>query len=195
MHGLINTSIQSFVTQTYGAALWGDACRQAGLDLDGFEAMLVYPPDLTLALLDALCALLNRDRDEVLEDLGTFLVTHPAIPGIRRLLRFCGTTFEDFLMSLDDLPDRVRLAVSDLCLPGLELVWVAPGECELICQPGLPGYHNVLTGVLRAMADDYGALVILETGRQAEGAQVISIRLIASRFTAGNLFTLSRAAS
>ncbi len=36
---------------------------------------------------------------------------------MRRLLRFGGATFEDFLLSLDDLNDRVALALDILDMP------------------------------------------------------------------------------
>ncbi len=57
----------------------------------------------------------------LLEDLGTYLVSHPNVQGLRRLLRFGGAGFIDFLHSLDELHDRARLAVPDLDLPQLEL--------------------------------------------------------------------------
>ena len=88
--------------------------------------MLVYDDDMTVRVLDALCADLNRPRAEMLEDLGTYLVSHPKMEDLRRLLRFGGVTYVEFLHSLDDLSDRVRLAVSDLCLPTLELREVTP---------------------------------------------------------------------
>ena len=48
------------------------------------------------------------------------LVSHP---GVARFADYCGSAASpvDFLHSLDDLPDRARLAVADLNLPTLEL--------------------------------------------------------------------------
>jgi hypothetical protein len=47
-----------------------------------------------------------------------------------------------------------------------------------------------MTGVLRAMADDYGALVILSNEAHQSGAEVISITLIESAFAEGRHFDL-----
>ena len=75
--------------------------------------------------------------------------------------------------------------VSDLDLPDLELREESPAEFRLLCFPGLPGFASVMTGVLRAMADDYGALVMLtHDGRQGE-VEVISIILVESAFAEG----------
>lgn len=190
MHGLINRAIQSFVCATYGRKSWLRATQAAGLDFDEFEAMLIYEADISTRILDVLCTELNRPRAEFLEDLGTYLVSHPNMEGLRRLLRFGGVTYVEFLHSLDDLSDRVRLAVSDLELPALELREHAPAEYQLHCFPGLPGYASVMTGVLRAMADDYGALVFLSHGGDRNGAEVISITLVESAFSQGRQFDL-----
>ncbi len=195
MHGLINKAIQSFVCATYGHGCWTRATEAAGFGFTEFEAMLVYDRDKSYRLIDALCDDLNRPRDEFFEDLGTYLVSHSNMEGLRRLLRFGGVTYVEFLHSLDDLADRVRLAVSDLVLPDLELQECASNEFELHCQPGLDGYTSVMIGVLRAMADDYGALVILTPARSRDGVEVISMVLVESAFAEGRQFDLGARSS
>ncbi|WP_420005593.1 heme NO-binding domain-containing protein [Arenibacterium sp. LLYu02] len=190
MHGLINRAVQAFVISTYGEKRWNDIMDESGLGFTEFEAMLVYPEDQSSRMLRAVEKKLERPLPEILEDVGTFLVSNPQVEALRRLLRFGGVNYVDFLHSLDDLPDRARLAVSDLRLPGLELVEQAPGQFDLLCQPGVPGYAQVLMGVLRAMADDYGALVILDQTGTQDGIEVISITLIESEFAEGRAFDL-----
>lgn len=190
MHGLINKAIQSFVCATYGRPSWLRVTRAAGLGFDEFEAMLVYDEDVFARVIDALSEELGRPSVEILEDLGTYLVSHPNMEGLRRLLRFGGVTYVEFLQSLDDLADRVRLAVSDLSLPVLELRELSANEFQLLCGPGLPGYSSVMVGVLRAMADDYGALVILSHGEADAQEEVILVTLVESAFAEGRQFDL-----
>ena len=190
MHGLINKAVQSFFCQTYGTARWQRVVAAAGLDFTEFEAMLVYEEDVSLRVLSAICTDLGRAEEDVLEDLGTFLVSHPLLEPLRRLLRFGGVSYIEFLHSLDDLPDRARLAVSDLDLPQLELREQSAGLFSLTCGPGLHGFGHVMVGVLRAMADDYGALAMLEHRGTRGGSEVISIALIESAFAEGRRFDL-----
>lgn len=190
MHGLINRAVQSFVCSTYGQACWLRVTEVAGLGFSEFEAMLVYDDDMSEQVLSALCLDLNRPRADFLEDLGTYLVSHPNTEDLRRLLRFGGETYVEFLHSLDDLSDRVRLAVSDLELPALEVTENTPSEYVLRCYPGLPGYASVMTGVLRAMADDYGALVMLTHNGSNGEVDVIRITLVESAFAEGRQFDL-----
>ena len=190
MHGLINRAIQAFVCSTYGESRWRDVTESADLGFSDFEAMLIYTAEQSQSLLSAMERVLERPLPEMLEDMGTFLVANPQVEALRRLLRFGGVNYVEFLHSLDDLPDRARLAVADLHLPGLELIESAPGRFKLLCQSGLPGYASVMMGVLRAMADDYGDLVILEHSGTEEGTEVISVTLVETEFAEGRTFDL-----
>ncbi|GAB4283844.1 MAG: heme NO-binding domain-containing protein [Roseovarius sp.] len=193
MHGLVNQAIERFVRETYGEEIWNDVSRRAGLTNPVFEAMLSYDTALTEAIVAGLARTLGKSREEVLEDIGTFLVSSRASGAPRRLLRFGGTDFVDFLYSLDDLPSRVRLAVPDLQLPQLQLREHATRRYSLVVRaPGGPrnSYGHVMIGLLRAMADDYGALVVLEHRGAREDEEIIGITLLEPAFAAGRAFDL-----
>ena len=134
MHGLTNRAIQCFVRDTYGAATWRDVAAEADLGPHGFEAMLRYDDEVTWRVLALVCERLAKPEDAVLEDLGTYLVSHPNVEALRRLLRFGGVDFVDFLHSLDDLSDRARLAVPDLALPPIEVEADSDERFRLRCR-------------------------------------------------------------
>lgn len=191
MHGLIFSSFQSFVCATYGDARWAVILRQAGCEVSRFEPMLHYDTGLIEGILSAAQEILDKPRDALLEDLGTFLVTHPSTSGIRRLLRFGGADFTDFLHSLDDLPERARLAIPDLDMPKLMLSEFNDNTFQLTCQSVHSFFGPVFVGLLRAIADDYGALVFLEQlGRDGQ-ADMISVAVIKQAFAAGKGFRLA----
>lgn len=190
MHGLINRSIQCFLRDTYGPEIWAQVAMSADLEFDSFEALLIYEADLTEAVLDAAGRLLDKPREVLLEDLGTYLVSHPNVEALRRLLRFGGTTFEEFLHSLNELRDRARLAVSELEMPQLELRDHTNAAFTLLVSHPHPGFGHVMVGVLRAMADDYGALAMLEWQGRKDQVETIGIELLAAGFSEGRHFEL-----
>lgn len=195
MYGLVNRALQRFLTESFGDEAWADIARAAGLRGDGFEPLLSYPDSLTRRILDAAAERLGQPAEDLLEDLGTFVVAHPSHEPARRLLRFGGADFADFLHSLDALPDRARLALPGLDFPSLR-VDAAPPDCVLLtCGPGLAGFPQVLCGVLRGIADDYGALATIEQLPPEREAARILIEIHSSSFTVGRSFELTPAIS
>lgn len=192
MHGLINKAVETFVCTTYGADTWARIATLAGLETPNFEAMMVYEEQITPRIVDASVEVLQADRADFLQNLGTFLVSHPSGQGIRRLLRFGGVHFVDFLYSLDDLRDRARLAVADLELPVLELREHTSSQFSLMVKSPVDGFGHVMVGLLTAMADDYGALVMLEHGGRSCDTETIAVALLETAFSQGNSFDLAQ---
>lgn len=205
MHGLMNKAFEAFLTDTFGQIVWHQVLRQADLwdqiGPDGFEALHVYDDEVTCRLVAAATEALGRPLESLLEDMGTYLVSHPRTAPLRRLLRFGGSSYTDFLRSLDDLPGRARLAVPELELPALRLdEGGAAGQFQITCRGCQPGFGHILMGVLRGMADDYGALVVLEhLGRASggedggPGGEVLSMAVHDQAFHAGRAFVLAAA--
>lgn len=165
--------------------------REAQVPVGGFEAMLSYDAAITGDMLAAAESVLDRPREGILEDLGTYLVSHRNREGLRRLLRFGGVTFLDFLHSLEDLPDRVRLALPDLELPDMLLTDAGGDRFMLTCHSQIPGAGHIALGLLRAMADDYGALVLLDHLGTGTDGEVVAIHLLERRFAVGRRFNLA----
>lgn len=192
MHGLINRSVECFVRDTYGKTTWLTAMHDAALPYKRFESMLQYDDHIIGEVLSALAKNLDRSETELLEDLGIYLVSHENTEALRRLLRFGGVNFVDFLHSLDDLDGRGRMAVPDLDMPELELHQISPDEFKLYVRSGALNFAPVVLGALRAMSDEYGALVVMSLdGRGTHGDQ-ISLSVMVDSYTEGRSFQLSQ---
>jgi hypothetical protein len=191
MHGLINRSIQCFLRDTYGVAVWADVAQAAGLPPEGVEALQIYDDALTERVLAAAAARIGRNRHALLEDLGTYLIFGQGLGWLRRLLRFGGVGFVDFLHSLDDLPDRARLAVPDLALPPIEVTEHTANRFTLSTRTAWDGFGHVLVGALRAMADDYGTLAMLDHDGRRDGVETVSVELLDQSFAEGRRFRLA----
>ena len=184
MHGIFNRGLQCYVRDIFGTEVWEDCCTQAELPFFNFETMLKYEDGITDRVIEALAQVLRRPRDELLEDFGTYVVSEELLASVRRLLRFGGETYEEFLHSLEDLHDRAKMAIPDLDVPRLRLT-AHPGNCfTLHYSFAKQGYGSIFLGLLRAMADDYGALVVVEHLARREGdldADLFEISLLQTR--------------
>ncbi|MBI1170581.1 heme NO-binding protein [bacterium] len=177
MLGLINRSFQFFLSDTYGVEFWENVAKVADIRVSGFESMLIYDDKLINQVIDAASALLRRPRESLMEDMGTYLVSHESLQTVRRLLRFSGVNFGEFLNSMEELPERGRLVLPELELPEMELCDLGGGHFRLRCRARFAGTGHIVMGLLRAMADDYGALVLLDHLGLDAGGEVISVQI------------------
>ena len=187
MDALMLRFLQGYVRDTFGAPLWQAICQRAGLPVETFEPMLRYPPGLADEVAVHAAAVLGRPVESIWEDMGTYLVTSPRHEGVRRLVRFGGVGFADFLHSLEELPGRARLAMPDLDMPEIHLTERAADRFVLECRSPLNGTLRVLTGMLTAMADDFGTLCLIEPAAEDR----IAIRILDQDHAAARPFDLA----
>jgi hypothetical protein len=119
--------------------------------------------------------------------MGTYLVTTPGHEGVRRLLRFGGVGFADFLHSLEEMPGRARLAMPDLEVPEVTLTEIGRDRFALHCRSRIQGMPRILVGMLTAMADDYGTLCLIEP----DGEGRILVHILDSLHSAARSFDLA----
>jgi len=192
MHGIVNRALQGFLTKTYGPEIWAEVRSQANLPFDDFEAMLEYPDAMTMVCFHAACGVLHKNPNALLEDIGTWLVTDTDLEPLRRLLRFSGASFLDFINSLEEMADRGRLVMPDLNMPQITVEPLDPYSFRLRMRWSFPGSAPLLLGCLRAMADDYGALALLKLDGFEGQEECLHVRLLDASHSEGRRFELGQ---
>lgn len=190
MHGLINRAFQDFLVGAYGRDVWNSIRRDAGFEFEDFEPMLTYETSQTERLLHAVAHRLDKPISAFLEDVGTWIVANTEGAGIRRLLRFGGADFREFLFSLDELPGRAQMAVPQVAVPQITLNLSDPTRVELIVSWEGLNLSGMVLGAIRAIADDYGALVLMDAQETGPLITVIEVQLLDNAFAEGRSFEL-----
>lgn len=192
---MINRSLQSFVEQIYGGPVWRAVVEESGLDQTDLDRFNCAVSEETEAVLSAASTVLSKPRAAFLEDFGTFLVSHDSMYPLRRILRFSGAIFLDFLHSLDELPERARLAVPHLDVPDIRVTAHSLRQFTIAVDHHSEGVGHVMAGMLSALADDYGALVLIDHNGRRGTTETLSIDLAVADFTEGRRFDLRLNAS
>lgn len=182
MHGLINRFIEEFLRARYGDALWREVAGDCAADPRGFHSWRTQPKALTGQLVTRAAARIGVRLDDLAEDAGGWLAQ---CESIRRLLRFGGRDYGEFLASIDQLPGRAEMVVPGLGLPALSVVEDGPDRVRLRVIGGHRLWTCVLAGLLRQMADDFGALALISR----RGATVI-VEVPEREFAEGRSFAL-----
>ena len=158
MKSLINRAIEEFLRATYGEDL-----VQSVADEEAVAVGRLAPlgAGFGTGALERAAFRLSKPLPEMFEDLGGWMTR---IEPVRRLLRFSGRDFKDFLLRLEELPGRAHLGLPDLQARHLQV------------------------GLIRGMADDYGALCLISV----EGLS-IRIDIWDEQFFEGRIFSLQGA--
>lgn len=184
MHGLIIRAIELFLRSRHGDAVWACVCAATGLDRRGTQIMRNYKPELVQRMILSASTVLRIERDELLEDIGGWI---PRLESVRYIMRFSGSSFEDFVLSLDDMYDRARIVLPGLELPKIATQMVAPQHYNVGITSDLQEWYPVLAGLLRGMSDDYGVLAIVD-----RGATHIDVHIADDRFAEGSQFSFTQ---
>ena len=188
MLGIVNKSIQAFLCKHHGAPVWREVADRLRLGPEGFEAMLRYDDGMTETLLTLAEGLTGKTREALLEDIGAEVAQTESL---RRLLRFGGPDYLEFLFSLDDLQGRAQMALPELELPELTLQTEAQGRFTLLVRGRFPGWGAVMAGLMRAMADDYGALVLIDLLDPRDGVERVQVELHFTTYYVARQFDLA----
>lgn len=184
MHGLVNRFVEEFLRARYGDAVWCEVATGCGVDPRGFLSWRPQRDALTAQLVRRSAALIGVRVTDLAEDAGAWLAQ---IEAIRRLLRFGGRDYAEFLLSLDQLPGRAEMVVPGLGLPALGVTEAAGDRFVIRLEGGHFLWTRATAGVLRQMADDYGALALITPGR---GRDTIVVEVPDRQFTRGRSFAL-----
>ena len=95
------------------------------------------------------------------------------------------------ILSLDDLNDRVALALDILEMPMICVLPLSAEKIHVRVAPKWHGFSDVLVGLLRALADDYGALVFMDRLADTDQTECIEVILIDHHHSAGTSFDLA----
>ncbi|WBU59138.1 heme NO-binding domain-containing protein [Paracoccus albus] len=182
MHGFIIRGIELFLRARHGDGVWADVSAEAGIDRRGTMLLRTYSGAVAYALIQTASQVLKLNRDELLEDIGGWI---PRLDSVRHVMRFSGSSFEDFVLSLDDLHDRGRVVLPGLNLPRIATRVTGPRQYLLRLAAEDSDWYPVLAGFLRGMADDYGVLAIVE-----EDDGCLSVSIADDEFAEGNDFSL-----
>ncbi len=86
------------------------------------------------------------------------------------------------------------MAVAEIDMPEIDVDELSEGQYQLQIRHPEPGFGHVILGGLRALADDYGALALLDHNGRIGEVENVSVNLLDIAHTEGRRFDLAAGA-
>ena len=175
MYGMINKSIEALITSRYGPAVWEKILDEAGIGRPDYVLMRSYDDDETYKIVGAATIILGVPAEDILEAFGEYWVSYAEV-GYGELLRFTGENFLDFVMHLDEMHARIKLAFPELRPPSFSTIPNQDGSMWIHYRSERPGLQPVVRGVLNGLAKRMGiTLVITQSEDPDDGHAVFHV--------------------
>jgi hypothetical protein len=153
MYGLVNQGIQDLAVQLGGDDLWIKIKRQAGLEVEAFVGMEVYPDDITERLVLAASATLELSPAEVLRAFGKHWILYTARKGYGAVFDTMGRTLPQFLGNLDAMHARLSLSMPRLEPPSFVCEELEIGRLRLEYWSHRVGLAPMVVGLIDGLAE------------------------------------------
>ena len=156
MYGLVNQGVQDLVVQVGGDRLWTEVKQRAGVDVEAFVGMDVYPDAVTERLVAAASEALGIPAAQVLRLFGKHWILYTGRKGYGPVFDTMGRTLPQFLGNLDAMHARLSLSMSHLEPPSFGCEQIGPGRLRLAYHSHRNGLAPMVLGLLDGLGELFG---------------------------------------
>lgn len=185
MYGLVNKAIEGLICNRFGEETWETIKRRAGIDEEGFVSLDSYPDSMTYALVGAASEVLATPADALLEVFGEYWVTYTAKEGYGGLLDAAGGDLRTFLVSLNQLHARVRLAAPELRPPSFQCTDITDTSLVLHYRSTREGLGPMVRGLLKGLSARFRTSIevteLRKKGRDGADHDELLVSFVAAR--------------
>ncbi len=156
MYGLVNQGVQDLAVQLGGEELWAAVKQRAGVDLEAFVGMDVYPDEMTERLVIAAAETLGITPEEVLRTFGRHWILYTGRKGYGAVFETMGRTLPEFLGNLDAMHARLSLSMPHLEPPSFVCEQTGPNQLRLEYYSHRRGLAPMVLGLIDGLGEVFG---------------------------------------
>jgi hypothetical protein len=165
MYGLVNQGVQDLAVQLGGEELWAAIKQRAGVDVDTFVGMDVYPDEVTGRLVVAASETLGITPEAVLRTFGKHWILYTGRKGYGAVFETMGRTLPEFLGNLDAMHARLSLSMPHLEPPSFVCEQTGPTRLRLEYYSHRDGLAPMVVGLIDGLGEVFGLTVHTEQTR------------------------------
>lgn len=162
MYGLINQGLHDLAVQTGGEELWHEIKSRAGVGLEAFVGMEMYPDDVTYRLVEATSAAMGSTPAQILQAFGKHWILYTARRGYGAIFDTMGRSLPAFLANLDMMHARLSLSMPEMRPPSFVCEQLSDSQIRLEYWSERAGLAPMVVGLLEGLGEMYGVTVTVD---------------------------------
>jgi len=155
MYGIVNKVISDYIVTNYGADVWEEIQKRAGLEIHNFVLNEVYPDETTSALLEAAAATLDLTMRDLKLILGRHWVLDTGLVNAPLYMCSAASDLRTFLKMLPELHSRVMLSYPKANAPEFSCAELDRKTVKLDYYSDRSGFEDYLEGLLMGLSEYY----------------------------------------
>ena len=159
MYGLVKQGLEHMVCARHGEEAWSAIKRDAGIDIEMFIGMHVYPDEMAFALFRSASTVLGISLAELLRSFGAYWLTFTAHAGHDHLLDMAGSSLAEFLENLDTMHSVLVEGFPEMKAPTFTCDQISSTEFDLHYHSERRGLAPMVIGLVSALAERFGDVI------------------------------------
>ncbi|MGJ0508075.1 MAG: heme NO-binding domain-containing protein [Methylocystis sp.] len=156
MYGIVNKVISDYITARYGAEMWDNIQKDAGVDVSVFVLNETYPDDMTEQLLNSASKRLGKSLRDLKLMLGEHWVENTGLVNAPLYMLSAADDLKTFLLRLPELHSRVMLFYPKALAPDFDCSDVTDSSLTLHYYSKRAGLTDYVEGLLLGLGKHYG---------------------------------------
>jgi Haem-NO-binding len=152
MYGLVNKAVKDLVVSNFGKDKWDLIAEKAGIPLEEFIPLRTYDDSITYSLVGAASQVLGLSGDDILKAFGKYWIIFTAHEGYGELMNLFGQNFDDCLMNLNQMHNRMGAMMPDLKPPRFSVENTTDGDIRLEYHSSRAGLAPMVYGLIEGLS-------------------------------------------
>ena len=172
MYGLVNAAFRELIVSRYGNEQWEKIREAVVPDVESFSRMEQHPDEITYRMVERAAELTGIPQRELLVKFGELWVIYTDREGYGSLFDIAGDSLPDFLLSLNELHERVGRNFPKLRPPKFQFEVIDHKTLRMHYLTRREGLCPFVVGLLQGLSLRFRTpLTVQELACRASGAE------------------------
>lgn len=156
MYGMIHRAARQMLTEQFGATVWHEIEKSAGVSEDHFISGASYEDRITLSIIDATSSVTGTGVADLLRNLGRYWIKFAGESAFASVMKMAGDNLPAFISNLNRMHGAIQSSMPNAILPEFALVRHDTNGLSVRYDSERSGLESFVAGLLEGLLNRFG---------------------------------------